>query len=153
MKRLSWLLIAIFVSALAGCGSSHDVTGPSAGQSPWSRNSAGLPGAGSCQALTASGPTLLAGIHGYGVFRSTDGGLNWTVATNQPSDVPEILSLTAQGMTVLVGTGAGVSRSTDGGSTWTRLDSLVGMSSRGLLLPVDAERHSGLSGAGQRTLS
>jgi hypothetical protein len=70
--------------------------------------------------MAASGATLLAGTGG-GVFRSTDGGLTWSAATTQPTNLG-IYSLTASGTTLFAGTlGDGVFRSTDGGLTWAAL--------------------------------
>ncbi|MEQ1833732.1 MAG: sialidase family protein [Candidatus Eisenbacteria bacterium] len=111
-------LIPLLIAGLMGCGKSGTVTGPPAAPAQWSRVSSGLPGTGYCSALTASGTTLLAGTPGFGVFRSTDGGLTWTAVTTQPTNL-DIVSLAASGTTLLAGTDAGVSRSTDGGLTWT----------------------------------
>ena len=117
MKRLASILTPLMTVGLVGCGT---VTGPSPGSAQWTRSSAGLPGNGaSYRCLTASGTTLLAGIDGFGVFRSTDGGVTWTAATTQPTS-PTISSLTASGTTLLAGTDDGVFRSTDGGVTWAR---------------------------------
>ena len=60
----------------------------------------------------------MAGTLGGGVFRSTDGGLNWSAAAVQPTNML-IHSLTASGTTLLAGTSVGVFRSTDGGQTWS----------------------------------
>ena len=54
-----------------------------------------------------------------GVYRSTDAGTTWTLATTQKG-LNQIHSLTANGSTFLAGTlNTGVYRSTDGGDHWT----------------------------------
>src|SRR5438034_3182802 len=107
MKRLASILIALSIAGVSGCGKSGTVTRPVGAAAEWSQSSSGLPGGGRCSALTASGTTLLAGTD-VGVFRSTDGGLTWTVATTQPTDL-FIRAFAASGTTLLAGAdGAGV---------------------------------------------
>src|SRR5262245_58126779 len=110
-------LILLMMAGMIGCSKVTDPPPPTSAQ--WAQGSSGLPGAGLCACLTASGTMLLAGTDGAGVFRSTDGGVSWTAATTQPTSLA-IRALTASGTTLLAGTdGAGVFRSTDGGVSWT----------------------------------
>ncbi|NOT63532.1 MAG: hypothetical protein HOP19_25250, partial [Acidobacteria bacterium] len=72
--------------------------------------------------LAASGTTIFAGTYGDGVFRSTDGGVNWT-AVNTGLTNKSVWALTTIGTNVFAGTeGGGVFRSTDSGANWTEVN-------------------------------
>lgn len=64
---------------------------------------------------------------GTGIYKTTDGGANWTAATISgatPTRSYQILALDAT--TVLVGTNAGLLRSTDGGATFSKVSQPAG---------------------------
>ncbi len=72
--------------------------------------------------FTASGTNLFAGTYADGVFRSTDGGQNWTAVNNGLTN-PSIWAMATIGSTVFVGTqGDGVFRTTDSGANWTAVN-------------------------------
>ncbi|MEZ4416376.1 MAG: choice-of-anchor D domain-containing protein [Gemmatimonadota bacterium] len=60
-----------------------------------------------------------------GVFRSTDGGLNWTLGTGSSGDARSLVLDTTSPVAARIlyagVTGGGVIRSTDGGRNWTRI--------------------------------
>jgi hypothetical protein len=69
--------------------------------------------------LATSGPNLLAGTFGDGIFLSTDSGTSWTVATAGLT-CPSVWSLAVSGPNLYAGTDSGgVFLSTDNGSRWT----------------------------------
>jgi len=73
-------------------------------------------------ALAVSGTNLFAGTEG-GVFRSTNGGINWTAVNNGLTKF-EVLALAVQGSHLFAGTKeGGMFLSTDDGGTWTPADS------------------------------
>jgi len=73
-------------------------------------------------ALAVSGTNLFAGTE-RGVFRSTNGGINWT-AVNSGLTKFEVLALAVQGSNLFAGTKeGGMFLSTDDGGTWTPADS------------------------------
>ncbi|MFL5765730.1 MAG: PKD-like domain-containing protein [Bacteroidia bacterium] len=68
-------------------------------------------------ALAMSGSTVFAG--GNGVFTSTNNGATWTNCTSGIPSFEPIMSLAANGSTIIAGTnGDGLYRSLDGGATW-----------------------------------
>jgi uncharacterized protein (TIGR03437 family) len=72
--------------------------------------------------FAASGANLFAGTFGDGVFRSTDGGANWT-AVNTGLTNKSVWVLATIGENVFAGTeGGGVFRSTDNGANWTAVN-------------------------------
>jgi hypothetical protein len=74
--------------------------------------------------LAVSGMDIFAGTKG-GVFRSTNGGVNWT-AVNNGLTKSEVLALAVQGANLFAGMqGGGVFRSTNRGDLWTPVDSGV----------------------------
>jgi uncharacterized protein (TIGR03437 family) len=83
----------------------------------WSKGVGDLPAAMSCLAL--DGSKVFAG--GFGLSRSTDGGLTWEGLDNRFAQVPTIYSLVVSGTTLLAGTNSGIFRSTDDGRSWTNI--------------------------------
>src|SRR5205823_1026917 len=78
--------------------------------------------------FASDGPILFAGAWGTGVFKSTDGGMNWWYIS--PLPFFSCVSLCAKGSLVFAGTqGSGIFSSLDSGVTWTQ---------QGQDLPVDA---------------
>ncbi|MBI1764396.1 MAG: hypothetical protein HYR56_23460 [Acidobacteria bacterium] len=72
--------------------------------------------------LLVSGGALYAGTVGGGVFRSTNGGNNWTPVNNGLGD-QFIFSLAVSGTTLFAGTNSnGVYRTTDNGVNWTQIN-------------------------------
>ncbi len=83
------------------------------------------PEGGKITALVLNGSTVFAGTQGGGVFRSTDGGVNWTRASNGLLS-PDITSLVFRDNALYAGTaGEGVFRSTDNGDNWTEFSELL----------------------------
>src|SRR6185369_11768881 len=119
MRRPPWWMIPLSIVAFAGCGGGEDMTAPLVGPAQWSRVSSGLPGSLVLSlAPVGNGGSMLAGTT-RGVWRSTDGGLNWAEVSPQPI-TQNIPCLAVSGTTVVAGTYiAGVFRSPDGGLTWT----------------------------------
>ncbi len=82
---------------------------------------------------TAAG-TLYAGTAGRGIYRTTDGGLNWSTANGTPPDnllsahvVRAIAVNPAYDWRVYAGTeGGGLHRSQDGGASWERRSGAIG---------------------------
>ena len=77
----------------------------------------------------AGDQTVFAGTWGYGVFKSTDGGANWTQIVSGLTDLYVYSLALSPGFTgddiVLAGTGsAGIFRSTDGGLSWSKVQSV-----------------------------
>src|SRR5215471_604359 len=109
MHRRIAALVPLLIAGLSGCSKSTSPSPPPAQPAQWSRGAAGLPGGGFRNAsLAASGTTLLAGLDGPGVYRSTDGGVTWSVAATQPTNT-RVFALAGSGSTLLAGTlGAGV---------------------------------------------
>ncbi len=71
---------------------------------------------------------LFAGFASGGLFKSVDGGNNWSVLS-LPSLGTSVFSIVfdpATASTVYVGTGNGVFKSIDNGSTWTSLNNFAG---------------------------
>ncbi len=72
--------------------------------------------------------TIFAGTRGGGVFRSVDGGRNWTAVNNGLTNPTMDLSVNAVAIdpatpsTLYIGTYNGVFRSTDSGVTWTSVN-------------------------------
>jgi hypothetical protein len=67
------------------------------------------------RAFGSSGGTMYAGTEGDGVFRSTNGGLNWSkFSTNLPSDSDSIRDIEAGVSDVLIATNGGVWKSNGG---------------------------------------
>lgn len=108
-------------------------------------------------AVTKDGKTVFAGAADGGVWKSTDGGQNWTTTfDNQDTLSIGALALdeTASGYTLYIGTGEantssdsyagiGILKSTDGGKTFTRMggNELVGaLIFRILVDPIDHSR-------------
>lgn len=63
------------------------------------------------------------GILGAGIFKSADGGLNWTQLSATATDdwyFVNRLSISPDGSTILAATGSGIWRSEDGGDFWVR---------------------------------
>jgi ligand-binding sensor domain-containing protein len=71
--------------------------------------------------VTAKGNLILAGSYD-GLYRSTNGGINWDENTNGMSST-FVLSLLISGNTIFAGTSMGLYYSTDDGSNWTRYTS------------------------------
>ena len=66
------------------------------------------------------GSSLLAGVSGLGVFRSTDDGQNWSPAnTGFPTTEIVVHGFATIGPSVFVGSGDGVFHSSDEGASWT----------------------------------
>ncbi|MCX6141885.1 MAG: choice-of-anchor D domain-containing protein [Ignavibacteriales bacterium] len=77
----------------------------------------------SIQDLAVSGTYLFAGTYGgAGVFRSTDNGTNWTLASTGLTNI-YIRRLVVNGTNLYAATLGGVFRSTDNGTTWTAVGS------------------------------
>lgn len=82
------------------------------------------PGHAGITSFLAEGTTLFAGTTTAGVYRSADGGVNWTAA-NDSLELATVNCVAGTGTTLFAGlqpgvTGApGVYRSTDNGATWT----------------------------------
>jgi photosystem II stability/assembly factor-like uncharacterized protein len=64
---------------------------------------------------------LFAGT-GFGVFRSTDSGANWTSVDNGLTN-PNVNALTVSGTNLIAGTMGGVFRTSDYGTSWTQVSS------------------------------
>ncbi|MHC1738611.1 MAG: choice-of-anchor A family protein [Ignavibacteriaceae bacterium] len=76
---------------------------------------------------------LIAGTMGGKIYRSTDGGLNWTII-NSTMTVTYIWSVVVNASgTIFAGTEAGIYSSADNGTTWS-LTSLTGHDTRALLI-------------------
>jgi hypothetical protein len=76
-------------------------------------------------ALAVNGTDLYAGTEG-GVFRSTNGGANWT-SENEGLTTSEVLALAVKGSNLFAGTKGGrLYLSEDKGDTWTPVDSGLG---------------------------
>ena len=71
-----------------------------------------------------NGVNITGGHRGLGIYKSTDGGANWTrLPGTNTSDfyyVNDLVVSTANPMRVYAATGTGVWRSLDGGATWTQ---------------------------------
>ncbi|MCE1187686.1 MAG: choice-of-anchor A family protein [Ignavibacteria bacterium] len=67
--------------------------------------------------------SLYAGTWGYGIFKSTNGGSDWTDVTNNlAANAVHAITVNAQNE-IFAGTfGAGIEKSTDGGQTWAKLN-------------------------------
>ena len=67
-------------------------------------------------ALAASGNNIFAGTNQYGVYVSSNNGINWlqTALNNKAVD-----SLAVNGSTIFAGTTSGIYLSTNSGSSWT----------------------------------
>jgi photosystem II stability/assembly factor-like uncharacterized protein len=65
------------------------------------------------------------GVRGAGIFKTTDGGMNWTHLANTNSSnfyyVNKLVVSPNTGQRVYAATGTGVWRSTDGGTNWTKV--------------------------------
>jgi len=72
--------------------------------------------------LVKSGPNLIAGTYGKGIFLSTDNGSGWKRVTTLDTSL-YIYSLYYDTAAVLAGTDKGAFRSTDNGLHWTAIDS------------------------------
>lgn len=72
--------------------------------------------------LTAMGDTVFAGTNGSGIYKTTDGGINWQ-AVNSGLTSTNFRAIEAKGNTLFAGgqIGTGVFRSTNGGAGWTLL--------------------------------
>jgi len=93
----------------------------------WAPVSKGLPGAViSTLAIHPQNTKILyGGTDGYGVWKSTDGGLNWSALKSGLFDSSTVLALRfdpSSPETLYCGHSGGAARSTDGGSSWTRLN-------------------------------
>lgn len=66
------------------------------------------------------GTTAYAGAETNGVFKSTDGGVNWSLASNGivPTRITDLTFTAEPAPTLLAATGGGAYRSTDNGRTW-----------------------------------
>lgn len=95
----------------------------SADGSNWTESSAGLPKDSNgfypeVNAFISAGNFLLAATGGQGIYRSADGGVNWTESSSGLHS-KFIESLTSSGNTVFAGGAGGVSRSSDAGQNWS----------------------------------
>ncbi len=70
--------------------------------------------------------------NGVGVYKSVDGGLNWTLLTNSPQAPISQLEVNAGNPNIIYVAANGVRRSTDGGQTWTTVLALGGTTSLAL---------------------
>ncbi len=89
----------------------------------WRDAGQGLPDmAIQCMAVSpyfAQDQTLYVGTESDGVYRSTDGGATWqSCGSPLTGQSVNALAISADGRTLLAGTGEGVYRSPDGGHTW-----------------------------------
>ena len=90
----------------------------------WIDMSTGL-GHGGIQALLYDGTTLFAGtpVEAAGIYRSTNGGANWSAAAAGLPIASELRSMIAFGGQVFAGTqGDGIYRSSNHGDTWQKTD-------------------------------
>ncbi len=81
----------------------------------------GLPNAADVVALARAGDVAVAGVHGYGVFRSVDDGVTWSEANGGLPFRGAGLAVSGFATTdggLFVGHGLGVSRSRDAGRLW-----------------------------------
>lgn len=74
--------------------------------------------------LKAKGDTIIAGTEGYGVYLSTNNGINWTL-TGSGSSLSYVYSVAFKENNIFIGTYGGVYRSTNGGYNWFQT-SMVG---------------------------
>ncbi len=74
--------------------------------------------AANVRALVASGPEIVVGAYGTGVFRSPDNGTSWSAANSGLTSL-SVQALAYNGTLMLTGTTAGVFRSTNRGASWT----------------------------------
>jgi photosystem II stability/assembly factor-like uncharacterized protein len=88
--------------------------------------------------IISQGNTLFAATFGNGVFRSFDGGRNWTPA-NDGLLTRRINTLFVGGTYVFAGADSGVFRSSNGGNTWVRASSGLPGSYRGSVLSLGAK--------------
>ncbi|MBX7046213.1 MAG: T9SS type A sorting domain-containing protein [Ignavibacteria bacterium] len=89
----------------------------SSANSQWVQMSSGISNTETCQALASTGSTMLAGMQGSGVYRSTNNGTTWlpTSLNNQ-----SIYTFYVSGATVYAGTSNGIYTSVNGGVNWTQ---------------------------------
>jgi photosystem II stability/assembly factor-like uncharacterized protein len=81
-------------------------------------------GGGFIWSITSSGSNLYAGTYGYGVYKSTDNGVNWVLRANGLKNT-FIYSLAAAGSNIIAGTFGGIYYSSDEGSSWNVADTIL----------------------------
>ena len=87
----------------------------------WVQVASGLPPAAVVVCLTASGPSMFAGMAGGGSYRSDDNGASW-IEVNRGLSYLNVSSLAFKGTTLFAGCmGGGVYRSDDNGASWKRV--------------------------------
>lgn len=84
----------------------------------WIRVS-GLPN--TVRAMHFTGSALFAGTNVRGVYKSTNGGLNWFLSNSGMTDT-SVFALASIGTEIFAGTLTGVFRSTDNGQTWDNIN-------------------------------
>ena len=73
---------------------------------------------GMVEAVAAQGSLLFGGVYGSGIFKSTNGGVNWVEADSGLTD-KAVFALACNSPVVYAGTSTGVFRSLNNGATWT----------------------------------
>jgi len=78
-----------------------------------------LPEINGAHSLAVSGSTIVAGLDGGGVYRSTDHGMSWSVWVSGLHNQSAVYALAVNGGDLFAGTDRGVYLSTDHGANWT----------------------------------
>jgi photosystem II stability/assembly factor-like uncharacterized protein len=87
------------------------------GGATWSKTSLPAPLARTVNIKPGNPETLFVGVAGGGIYRSTDGGQNWT-ASNPQQQIYVVNDLLVTDSAVYAATGIGVLKSSDGGDNW-----------------------------------
>jgi Glucodextranase, domain B/S-layer homology domain len=92
------------------------------GNQPWTEMNTGITALRALSVAVANqagGSTILAGISGGGIVRSTDGGTTWQNTSEKERSARDIVVDPSDPSTAYAATGRGVYKSEDGGATWT----------------------------------
>lgn len=107
--------------------------------------SSGIGASALVNSFVASGSAILAGSHGAGVFRTTNGGVSWAAANGGLTDT-RISQLTVVGDKVFAVTLTGVFVSSDSGTSWAADSS--GLANVGALVALGADLLAGTEADG-----
>jgi photosystem II stability/assembly factor-like uncharacterized protein len=134
-------------SATLYAGVDSRVFKSTSGGRSWTAVDRGLPSHGvAALAIDPSvSTTVYVGMHGGGVFKSTDSGENWTESLPRQSVYALAIDPSAPA-TVYAGTAGGTFKSTDGGNRWTQTFTGSGVSALAIDPSVPATLYAGTSG-------